>query len=89
LTSSPVPGDQVTGHQAPAGQGSGRGRRRPGRLAPVVGTARKMLQDALAAAGYPERVLVACSGGPDSPALAANGGGYLNEVSPLTGRGEV
>ena len=47
------------------------GRRRPGRLAPVVGTARKMLQDALAGAGYPERVLVACSGGPDSLALAA------------------
>jgi tRNA(Ile)-lysidine synthase len=47
------------------------GRRRPGRLAPVVGTARKMLQDALAGAGYPDRVLVACSGGPDSLALAA------------------
>lgn len=47
------------------------GRRRPGRLAPVVGTARKMLQDALAGAGYPARVLVACSGGPDSLALAA------------------
>ena len=47
------------------------GRRRPGRLAPVVGKARKMLQDALADAGYPERVLVACSGGPDSLALAA------------------
>ncbi|WP_426979781.1 tRNA lysidine(34) synthetase TilS [Pseudarthrobacter sp. O4] len=30
-----------------------------------------MLQDALAEAGYPERVLVACSGGPDSLALAA------------------
>ncbi|MFF2242951.1 tRNA lysidine(34) synthetase TilS [Arthrobacter sp. NPDC058130] len=30
-----------------------------------------MLQDILAAAGYPERVLVACSGGPDSLALAA------------------
>jgi tRNA(Ile)-lysidine synthase len=30
-----------------------------------------MLQDALADAGYPERVLVACSGGPDSLALAA------------------
>jgi tRNA(Ile)-lysidine synthase len=30
-----------------------------------------MLQDALAAAVYPERVLVACSGGPDSLALAA------------------
>jgi tRNA(Ile)-lysidine synthase len=30
-----------------------------------------MLQDALAQAGYPERVLVACSGGPDSLALAA------------------
>jgi tRNA(Ile)-lysidine synthase len=30
-----------------------------------------MLQDALAAAGYPEHVLVACSGGPDSLALAA------------------
>jgi tRNA(Ile)-lysidine synthase len=29
------------------------------------------LQNALAAAGYPERVLVACSGGPDSLALAA------------------
>ena len=59
---------------APDGGGStsfSRGRRRPGRLAPVVGTARKMLQDALAAAGYPDRVLVACSGGPDSLALAA------------------
>lgn len=30
-----------------------------------------MLQDALADAGYPARVLVACSGGPDSLALAA------------------
>ncbi len=30
-----------------------------------------MLRDALADAGYPERVLVACSGGPDSLALAA------------------
>ncbi|WP_427135744.1 tRNA lysidine(34) synthetase TilS [Pseudarthrobacter sp. S9] len=30
-----------------------------------------MLRDALAGAGYPERVLVACSGGPDSLALAA------------------
>ncbi|MFJ4029883.1 tRNA lysidine(34) synthetase TilS [Paenarthrobacter sp. NPDC089989] len=29
------------------------------------------MQDALAAAGYPSRVLVACSGGPDSLALAA------------------
>jgi len=56
----------------PAGSASvSSGRRRPGRLAPVVGTARKMLQDALAGAGYPERVLVACSGGPDSLALAA------------------
>ncbi|SKC00444.1 tRNA(Ile)-lysidine synthase [Arthrobacter sp. 49Tsu3.1M3] len=59
---------------APDGAGStsiSSGRRRPGRLAPVVGTARKMLQDALAGAGYPDRVLVACSGGPDSLALAA------------------
>lgn len=47
------------------------GRRRPGRLAPVVGTARKMLQEALARAGYPEHVIVACSGGPDSLALAS------------------
>ncbi|HSO90915.1 MAG TPA: tRNA lysidine(34) synthetase TilS [Arthrobacter sp.] len=30
-----------------------------------------MLQDALADADYPERILVACSGGPDSLALAA------------------
>jgi tRNA(Ile)-lysidine synthase len=30
-----------------------------------------MLQDALAGAGYPDKVLVACSGGPDSLALAA------------------
>lgn len=58
--------------RTPAGSTSvSSGRRRPGRLAPVVGSARKMLQDALAAAGYPERVLVACSGGPDSLALAA------------------
>lgn len=49
----------------------GKGRRRPGRLAPVVGKARKQLRDALADAGYPSRVLVACSGGPDSMALAA------------------
>ena len=47
------------------------GRRRPGRLAPVVGTARKLLQNALADAGYPRHVVVACSGGPDSLALAA------------------
>ncbi|AOY73285.1 tRNA(Ile)-lysidine synthetase [Arthrobacter sp. ZXY-2] len=49
----------------------GKGRRRPGRLAPVVGKARRLLQDALADAGYPSRILVACSGGPDSMALAA------------------
>jgi tRNA(Ile)-lysidine synthase len=30
-----------------------------------------MVQNALADAGYPEKVLVACSGGPDSLALAA------------------
>ena len=47
------------------------GRRRPGRLAPVVGTARKMVQDALSQAGYPDHVVVACSGGPDSLALAS------------------
>ena len=51
--------------------GSSSGRRRPGRLAPVVGKARKALGDALAQAGYPRHVLVACSGGPDSLALAA------------------
>jgi tRNA(Ile)-lysidine synthase len=50
---------------------AGKGRRRPGRLAPVVGKARKQVQNALAAAGYPSRVLVACSGGPDSLALAS------------------
>ncbi|MDR6988710.1 tRNA(Ile)-lysidine synthase [Paenarthrobacter nitroguajacolicus] len=50
---------------------AGKGRRRPGRLAPVVGKARKQVQNALASAGYPKRVLVACSGGPDSLALAA------------------
>lgn len=38
---------------------------------PVVGTARKALQNALAGAGYPAHVLVACSGGPDSLALAS------------------
>ena len=53
-----------------AGKAPG-GRRRPGRLAPVVGKARNQLRDALASAGYPESVLVACSGGPDSLALAA------------------
>lgn len=40
-------------------------------MAPVVGTARRMVQDALAQAGYPAHVVVACSGGPDSLALAA------------------
>lgn len=54
----------------PAG-GTRRGRRTPGRLSPVVGKARRMLQEALAEAGYPQRILVACSGGPDSLALAA------------------
>lgn len=48
-----------------------KGRRTPGRLAPVVGTARKHLERALEQAGYPQRVLVACSGGPDSLALAS------------------
>lgn len=43
-------------------------------MAPVVGTARKMVQDALAQAGYPAHVVVACSGGPDSLALAAVAG---------------
>ncbi|VXC27029.1 tRNA(Ile)-lysidine synthase [Arthrobacter sp. 8AJ] len=59
------------GAPAAEGQGARSGRRRPGRLAPVVGTARKLLQNALAGAGYPRHVLVACSGGPDSLALAA------------------
>lgn len=36
-----------------------------------MGTARKMLQDALVQTGYPKHVLVACSGGPDSLALAS------------------
>lgn len=58
-----------SGVDSAAGPG-GKGRRRPGRLAPVVGKARKQLQNALASAGYPQRVLVACSGGPDSLALA-------------------
>lgn len=40
-------------------------------MAPVLGTARKLLQESLAQAGYPAHVLVACSGGPDSLALAA------------------
>lgn len=40
-------------------------------MAPVIGTARKAVQNALADAGYPRHVLVACSGGPDSLALAA------------------
>ena len=65
MTSSPVSSGRLSDGRPSSG------RRRPGRLAPVVGTARKMLQDALAEAGYPERVLVACSGGPDSLALAA------------------
>lgn len=43
-------------------------------MSPVVGAARKMVQGALAAAGYPGHVLVACSGGPDSLALAAVAG---------------
>ncbi|MGG5174764.1 tRNA lysidine(34) synthetase TilS [Pseudarthrobacter sp. J1763] len=47
------------------------GRRRPGRLNPTVGKARKIFRDALAAAGSPRSVLVACSGGPDSLALAS------------------
>ena len=61
------PGGDSTGGRS----GFQSGRRRPGRLAPVVGKARKALQDALAQAGYPRHVLVACSGGPDSLALAA------------------
>ncbi|MGY2744285.1 tRNA(Ile)-lysidine synthase [Arthrobacter sp. UYCu723] len=73
MAAVPVPGgDPAWVNPRPADSPSAAsGRRRPGRLAPVVGAARKMLQDALAEAGYPERVLVACSGGPDSLALAA------------------
>ncbi len=39
-----------------------------------MGTARKRLQESLAGAGYPSHVVVACSGGPDSLALAAVAG---------------
>ncbi len=72
-----MPGSEHEALHAPdasATDAAPRGRRRPGRLDPVVGTARKMLGDALAEAGYPERILVACSGGPDSLALAAVAG---------------
>lgn len=41
------------------------------RLNPAVGRARNAVKAALAEAGWPSRVLVACSGGPDSLALAA------------------
>ena len=41
------------------------------RLHPAVGRARNAVKAALAEAGWPARVLVACSGGPDSLALAA------------------
>ena len=41
------------------------------RLHPAVGRARNAVSTALAEAGWPARVLVACSGGPDSLALAA------------------
>ncbi|MFF2315085.1 tRNA lysidine(34) synthetase TilS [Arthrobacter sp. NPDC058097] len=44
-----------------------------------------MLQHALAGAGYPERVLVACSGGPDSLALAAVAG-YFARRGHVDGR---
>ena len=73
MTSRPAASESSAPSEPPAAgeRPTSRGRRRPGRLAPVVGTARKLLQDALAAAGYPDRVLVACSGGPDSLALAA------------------
>ncbi|MGN6404708.1 tRNA lysidine(34) synthetase TilS [Sinomonas sp.] len=41
------------------------------RLHPAVGRARNAVKAALAEAGWPPRVLVGCSGGPDSLALAA------------------
>lgn len=41
------------------------------RLHPAVGSARNAVRSALEEAGWPGRVLVACSGGPDSLALAA------------------
>lgn len=41
------------------------------RLHPAVGTARHAVRGALEEAGWPSMVLVACSGGPDSLALAA------------------
>ncbi len=41
------------------------------RLHPAVGAARNAVKAALAEAGWPRRVLVGCSGGPDSLALAA------------------
>ena len=81
MSDAPLSGTPLSGTPLPAAPlpdlpsagvvGTRSGRRRPGRLAPVVGTARKMLQNALADAGYPRHVLVACSGGPDSLALAA------------------
>ena len=65
------PPEAASAVEGAAGSGFHSGRRRPGRLAPVVGKARKALRDALAQAEYPRHVLVACSGGPDSLALAA------------------
>jgi tRNA(Ile)-lysidine synthase len=41
------------------------------RLHPAVGAARNAVKAALAEAGWPRRILVGCSGGPDSLALAA------------------
>ncbi|WP_422936710.1 tRNA lysidine(34) synthetase TilS [Sinomonas sp. P47F7] len=40
-------------------------------MSPAVGRARNAVKAALAEAGWPSRVLVGCSGGPDSLALAA------------------
>lgn len=72
-TNEPATADAQDNTTEPASGHTARpaGRRRPGRLSPVLGKARKLLETALADAGYPERILVACSGGPDSLALAA------------------
>ena len=52
------------------------------RLNPAVGRARNAVKDALEEAGWPSRVLVGCSGGADSLALAA-------AVAHFARRGEV
>ncbi|MBB6174995.1 tRNA(Ile)-lysidine synthase [Nocardiopsis mwathae] len=79
-----MPDPSATGPTGPGGPAGGAPRRRPAQPPPAVATARRAVWRALAAPGGPQAgdlVLVACSGGADSLALA----GAAAFVAPRSG----